>query len=93
MLDENKNVTEASLEVGYGSVSQFARDYRKMFGMKPKEDVASLRSQLKKQAVFMQEQASGGSQTPVRIGLHGRTCFPKISGYGGNENDFNRRVM
>lgn len=32
MLDENKNVTEVSASVGYESVSQFIRDYRKMFG-------------------------------------------------------------
>lgn len=48
MLDENKNVTEASLDVGYESVSQFIRDYRKMFGLKPKEDIINLRSQLEK---------------------------------------------
>lgn len=48
MLDENRNVTEASLEVGYESVSQFTRDYRKMFGMRPKEDILKLRSQLEK---------------------------------------------
>ena len=48
MLDENQNVTEASLEVGYESVSQFTRDYRKMFGMKPKEDILKLRNQLEK---------------------------------------------
>lgn len=48
MLDENKNVTEASLDVGYESVSQFTRDYKKMFGLKPKEDILKLRSQLKK---------------------------------------------
>ena len=39
MLDENKNVTEASLEVAYESISQFIRDYRKMFGQSPKEDI------------------------------------------------------
>lgn len=48
MLDENRNVTEASLEVSYESISQFTRDYRKMFGLKPKEDILNLRSQLKK---------------------------------------------
>lgn len=48
MLDESKNVTEASLEVGYESVSQFIRDYRKMFGLSPKEDILNLRSALKK---------------------------------------------
>lgn len=48
MLDENKNVTEASLEVGYESVSQFTRDYGKMFGAPPKEDILTLKKLLKK---------------------------------------------
>lgn len=48
MLDENKNVTEASLDVGYESVSQFIRDYRKMFGSAPKEDIGNIRERLKK---------------------------------------------
>ena len=47
MLDENRNVTEASFEVDYESVSQFTRDYRKMFGLTPKEDILKLRSQKK----------------------------------------------
>ena len=42
MLDEGKNVTEAAFEVGYESVSQFIRDYRKMFSASPKEDIVSL---------------------------------------------------
>lgn len=46
MLDENSSVTDAALEVGYESVSQFIRDYRKMFGAPPKEDVQNLRRQL-----------------------------------------------
>lgn len=48
MLDENKNVTEASVEVGYESVSQFIRDYRKMFGSAPKEDILHIEQHLKK---------------------------------------------
>ena len=32
MLDENKNVTEPSAEVGYEGLPQFIRDYRKTFG-------------------------------------------------------------
>ena len=48
MLDENKNVTEASGEVGYESLSQFVRDYRKMFGKAPKEDIQYIQNQLKK---------------------------------------------
>ena len=57
MLDENKNVTEAAMEVGYESVSQFIRDYRKMFGQSPKEDISKLRGQLKEQVIFQEKQA------------------------------------
>lgn len=48
MLDESKNVTEASMEVGYGSLSQFIRDYRKLFGAAPKEDISIIQKRLKK---------------------------------------------
>lgn len=48
MLDERKNVTEASAEVGYESLSQFIRDYRKMLGASPREDIVNLRRGLKK---------------------------------------------
>lgn len=48
MLDQQKNVTEASAEVGYESLSQFIRDYRKMFGAAPKEDILTIRKHLKK---------------------------------------------
>lgn len=48
MLDENKNVTEVSATVGYESLSQFIRDYRKMFGAAPKEDILNIQRHLKK---------------------------------------------
>lgn len=48
MLDENKNVTEAASEVGYESLSQFIREYRKMFGAAPKEDIQNIQKLLKK---------------------------------------------
>ena len=48
MLDENKNVTEVSATVGYESLSQFIRDYRKMFGAAPKEDILNIQKHLKK---------------------------------------------
>lgn len=48
MLDDGQNVTEASLEVGYESVSQFIRDYKKMFGAPPKEDISHFKESLKK---------------------------------------------
>jgi len=50
MLDENKSVTEAAIEVGYESVSQFTRDYKKMFKVSPKEDIHKLFYQLKTKA-------------------------------------------
>ena len=42
MLDEGKNATEAAFDVGYESLSQFTREYRKMFGSTPSEDISSL---------------------------------------------------
>ena len=48
MLDECKNVTEAALAVGYESLSQFIRDYRKMFGAAPKEDLRRIQRRLEK---------------------------------------------
>lgn len=50
MLDENASVTEASAEVGYESVSQFIRDYKKMFHAPPKGDMQNLRRQMKPRA-------------------------------------------
>lgn len=48
MLEENKNVTVSAAEVGYESLSQFIRDYRKMFGNAPKEDILMLKQSLQK---------------------------------------------
>lgn len=48
MLDDNMNVTEASIEVGYESVSQFIRDYRKIFSSTPKEDILNIKKHLEK---------------------------------------------
>ena len=42
MLDEGKNATEAAFDVGYESLSQFTREYRKMFGSTPSEDIPLL---------------------------------------------------
>lgn len=47
MLDENVSVTEAAIEVGYESVSQFNRDYKKMFRTPPTKDIMRLREQSK----------------------------------------------
>lgn len=46
MLDEDKKVADAAMEVGYESVSQFTRDYSRMFGCSPKNDMIQLRKHL-----------------------------------------------
>ena len=43
MLLEDLDVTTAALRVGYESVSQFSREYRRHFGEPPARDVARLR--------------------------------------------------
>lgn len=48
MLDENVTVTEAATDVGYDSISQFNRDYKKMFMATPTEDIQLLKTQMKK---------------------------------------------
>lgn len=52
MPEETGNVTEAAMEAGDESLSQFTRDYRKMFAKAQKEDIFRLRRQLKDQASF-----------------------------------------
>lgn len=48
MLDENASVTEAATNVGYDSISQFNRDYKKMFMATPTDDIQILKKQMKK---------------------------------------------
>lgn len=43
MLDKASSVTDAALEVGYESVSQFIRDYGRMFGRSPQKDIQEIR--------------------------------------------------
>lgn len=43
MLTENADVTNTACQVGYESVSQFSREYSRMFGMSPIKDIGQLR--------------------------------------------------
>ena len=43
MLSQMMDVSAASLEVGYASVSQFSREYSRLFGNAPSRDIAKLR--------------------------------------------------
>ncbi|WP_415547430.1 helix-turn-helix transcriptional regulator [Gluconobacter cerinus] len=44
MRTEAASATQAAFQVGYESVSQFTREYTRMFGMPPKRHIASLRA-------------------------------------------------
>lgn len=43
MLTENLDVTSAAFRVGYESLSQFSREYRRFFGNPPSQDIKNLR--------------------------------------------------
>lgn len=45
MLYDNQSASDAAFHVGYASPSQFSRDYRRLFGVPPSEDMASAISQ------------------------------------------------
>jgi AraC-like DNA-binding protein len=44
MYGEGADATTASYQVGYGSPSQFNRDYKRLFGAPPRKDIERLRS-------------------------------------------------
>jgi AraC-like DNA-binding protein len=43
MLGEGLDAAEAAFRVGYESPAQFSREYRRMFGAPPRQDVAALK--------------------------------------------------
>jgi AraC-like DNA-binding protein len=46
MLGEGLDAAEAAFRVGYESPSQFSREYRRMFGAPPRQDVAALHAEV-----------------------------------------------
>lgn len=44
MLYEGANATEAAFKVGYASPSQFSREFRRLFGLPPTEEVARMQA-------------------------------------------------
>ena len=44
MLSDGLDAAEAAFSVGYESASQFGREYRRLFGSPPRQDVAALAS-------------------------------------------------
>src|SRR5207249_6020082 len=45
MLGEGLDAAEAAFRVGYESPSQFSREYRRMFGAPPRQDVAAVKAE------------------------------------------------
>lgn len=45
MLNEHLDVSSTAFKVGYGSPSQFSREYSRLFGVPPKRDIMTLREQ------------------------------------------------
>jgi AraC-like DNA-binding protein len=60
MLDEGCSASNAAFEVGYESVSQFTREYGRLFQVPPKRDALRYQKPL--------EVANGGTVAPQRIG-------------------------
>lgn len=44
LLSESTDATEAAFRVGYESPSQFSREYSRLFGLPPKEDINRLKA-------------------------------------------------
>ncbi|MBO1511293.1 AraC family transcriptional regulator [Metabacillus bambusae] len=44
LLSESMDATEAAFRIGYESPSQFSREYSRMFGLPPKEDINRLKA-------------------------------------------------
>jgi len=62
MLDEGFSASSASFEVGYESVSQFTREYRRMFQAPPKRDALRARcesSNIEEQTQGAQDEEDG----------------------------------
>jgi AraC-like DNA-binding protein len=48
MLGDGLDAAEAAFRVGYESPSQFSREYRRLFGAPPRQDVAAFRAEMPK---------------------------------------------
>lgn len=46
MVQDGINATLAATKVGYESASQFSREFKRMFGKSPMEEVSAVRSAL-----------------------------------------------
>ena len=42
LMTEDRDISSTSLKVGYESLSQFSREYKRFFGVPPSEDMKSI---------------------------------------------------
>jgi AraC-like DNA-binding protein len=67
MLGEGLDAAEAAFRVGYESPSQFSREYRRMFGAPPRQDVAALKIETRPANVRLHQAQNGAIRTGQRI--------------------------
>jgi AraC-like DNA-binding protein len=60
MMNEGSEVAAAAYRVGYESPSQFSREYRRLFGAPPRQEIAVLRNSVSTRAVRATPIADGG---------------------------------
>jgi AraC-like DNA-binding protein len=68
MLGEGLDAAEAAFRVGYESPSQFSREYRRMFGAPPRQDVAALKVETQP----THSQSHRGPDGNLRVGQRSR---------------------
>ena len=57
-LSAASTISSVAYDVGYESISQFNRDYRRLFNLTPSNDAAALRATLVREPVQHQQTAS-----------------------------------
>lgn len=67
MLMDGLDATTAAYEVGYENISQFSREYRRMFGQPPARDIKALRDSKSGPSILPALVAQQHSQRPVAI--------------------------
>lgn len=57
-LSGANTISAVAYEVGYESISQFNRDYRRLFNLTPSDDAATLRATLKREPAYIRQSAA-----------------------------------
>ncbi len=82
MLDEGSSATNAAFEVGYESVSQFNREYRRLFQAPPKRDVLNaIRTGKQREGEISQlpsPRLHDPGTIPPALDYQGRTAVPDV---------------